>query len=102
MQKEINSKTTPGPWQIGLDSEGMSVDGKIGKEWYPICDLVIPMKKSLGYDKACEVQEANARLIAAAPTMLKLLEDMTEWDGILPHSMTRIKSVISKAQGGAA
>ena len=33
----------------------------------------------------------------AYPEMLALLQDMLEWDGILPHSKTRIRAVIDKA-----
>lgn len=37
------------------------------------------------------------KLIKAAPDMLRLLIDILEWDGILPHSKTRIRDLIAKA-----
>lgn len=46
-------------------------------------------------DKA--TQEANAILMAASPLMYELLQDILTWDGILPHSKTRINNVLSKA-----
>ena len=45
-----------------------------------------------------ESNEANAKLIAASPDMLKLLNDILEWDGILPHSKTRIRQIIAETK----
>lgn len=44
-----------------------------------------------------ETTENIAKLIAAAPDLLELLKDTLTWDGILPHSKTRIEQAIAKA-----
>lgn len=62
---------TPGPWEaVGdRDDEGiMIVQSATGGE---VCDIV----STLGY---AEADEANARLIAAAPDLLEALVDFVE------------------------
>lgn len=60
------NKHTPTPWNIGLDSNGTSIDGKIEGNWYPIADISCPMIAHLGSDRAFEIQEANAKFIVKA------------------------------------
>lgn len=40
---------------------------------------------------------SNLKLEAATPLMYELLQDMMEWDGLLPHSKERIRQVIAAA-----
>jgi hypothetical protein len=63
------SKPTPGPWyvsQVGLTNGG---ERPITTEDGRICtvDCQTPFKRGEGWQSECEVREANARLIAAAP-----------------------------------
>lgn len=61
------SKYTPGPWAVHPDDA--RVDAFVGGNPYPICLLLWPS------DMRSEAETyANARLIAAAPTMLAALE----------------------------
>ena len=70
------SDYTPGPWQIQeyVNYEGWSIwgsgDGCIAERWY-----ASPRDNSENAR-----MQANARLIAAAPDMLELLEQL-EWAG---------------------
>lgn len=87
--KQMNH--TLGPWSYGVDASGKHFYIHTGKEqrldWHI---------ETYGQNP---ITEADATLIASAPDMIKLLNDITEWDGILPHSMKRIKDVIAKAEG---
>jgi hypothetical protein len=64
---------TPGPWEVG-ETDGLWITGP-DREEPVICDLV-----PRDADCYTEEDEANARLIAAAPD---LLEEHTEWAAIL-------------------
>lgn len=62
---KTNSQSTPGPWQswqTGFDSSTFAV-GPNGKT---------PIAKMLGSN--AEINQANARLIAAAPALLEALK----------------------------
>lgn len=67
------SKFTKGPWKVGYES--FTVDAGSMR----ICDIRgwghLTGKGSLGlpFDQAKAIQEANARLIAAAPDMFEML-----------------------------
>jgi|SRR5690554_5964859 len=64
------SKHTPGPWFINRESEDV-IEGKLSIE-------SVNAETQLSYFIAqvdeCKSQEANARLIAAAPELLEALE----------------------------
>lgn len=60
------SKHTPGPWQVV--SGGISVDGADGS-------LICSMTE---YKKPTPRQQANARLIAAAPELLEAVKAIAE------------------------
>ena len=93
---------TPGPWSISTDGEATGVIYALrGFEWDDICVLT----------PRCEAAD-NAHLIAAAPEMLAVLEELREsstccgtydlldettWAS--PDLADRIESAIKKARG---
>lgn len=93
---KTNTKTqathTPGPWK-----HGKSAGGKWGvwvtENWYGVLDNTAP-----GIDA-----KANARLIAAAPDLLKDLEDLVSTLGThLPYehpALVNARATIAKAKG---
>lgn len=69
---------TPGPWHVGIVHEDMIFcdSGRMqatasGTTIYPICRMV-------AWDGHCEEDQANARLIAAAPRLLSELRDLCQ------------------------
>jgi len=111
------SKHTPGPWHVGVveKMEVLSDHGRLrlepgGTTLYPICKVVM-------FDR--EEDEANARLIAAAPEMYEALRELLDCDEDAPKSVcerrrsqgthcrcegcarSRAWSALHKAEGGA-
>lgn len=105
------SKHTPGPWSIGYanikDQAEVGIHGP-GRYGYIICDM-----QADGYDE--KTQDANARLISAAPCLLEALQAAIEC-GMIPSSSAKeggavrfsrqvhvadmIRAAIAKATGG--
>jgi hypothetical protein len=100
---------TPAPWtyayapyvtQGGMELPAFEIHGEGEK----VCDTV--------EDQPIEAQEANARLIAAAPDLLDALQDLVGRDekearecGFTDDEMTWLEDArraIAKAKGGAA
>lgn len=88
------AKHTPGPWRVedgellaGGDSGAVVLGSIHGADDYPCCEEDI--------DAECK---ANARLIAAAPDLLALLEEAYD---ALPHGdlAGRIAAALAKAKG---
>lgn len=90
------SKHTPGPWEARKDDEGV---------WGVVHDgafLTTAFPPDLGMVPGTE--EANARLIAAAPELLNELVLILEWAQIEKAplrklEMERIAALIAKATG---
>lgn len=91
---------TPGPWKIVPIIEGFRKPGEDGAK-----DMAI-----LGADGMCpgiiwdgvigDTQNANARLIAAAPDLLSLLIELTDIEGPLPGNAAwaqKVKAAVAKA-----
>jgi len=73
----MKAKHTPGPWivaedQVGDDDGNVIADVTLYNEWNTPEGIVT---KEMPW-------EANARLIAAAPEMLELLEALVSYDGL--------------------
>lgn len=108
---------TPGPWELDTakDRDGRYhiVNGQLPKGinaefGYPVCD-------SSNRHHCITPQEdaANARLIAAAPEMLRVLQEISEWAdnradidwNDQPNNAMQVQSllgqIIAKATGGA-
>lgn len=95
------SKHTPGPWKICLASD-LYIEPDRGSDIYqrPLC-RVLP-------NFPVGTNAANARLIAAAPDLLRMckvvrdyweaLEDQT--DHLHNHPLADIKAAITKAEKG--
>ena len=92
------SKHTPGPWRTEPEDRHMCVFAgkpKASKRNYIHhgCDGLLP-------ERSDAETLANARLIAAAPDMLKMLELLYAGDGVDlgPHD-DGVEAVIAKAKG---
>lgn len=107
----MTTKHTPGPWMIGYGEAvgigeiyGVGIDTE--PDWTPVCMLSLS-------EKVNEVDEANARLIAAAPDLLAALKDILcfveiaamgrdqiYWDVIDDCEGAKARAAIAKATGG--
>lgn len=110
------SAHTPGPWWPSKDSAGVwgvrtirSLDypDEVGGEWGAYVCMGIGDHTS---DRTRGNEEANARLIAAAPDLLEALRDLMGWIPGEAHwhtkapseALERARAAIAKATGGAA
>jgi len=98
----MSAQHTPGPWSVGSSTVTINGAGhsalaiwppkaKAGKRGKQIC-LVAPI-----YDWN-ETDEANARLIAAAPELLEALRHLRE-HGVSPRAWDMLNAAIAKAEG---
>lgn len=83
----MNKKHTPGPWHIGM-KPGPMIYGTLGEQ---VCDM-----RDEVIDNAENV--ANARLIAAAPALLAMLERATEVMSNAKCIWTRTNPVVTDAR----
>jgi len=101
------TKHTPGPWSVippdenskswfvGRDRLGASIGTvpehfKDDRTFYVCCFRYFPIDDA----------EANANLIAAAPDMYEVLEDLLKYKGVMSdESVARARSAIAKARG---
>ena len=85
------SEHTPGPWDVnGIDTEKIRIGSrKIG-------DVAIVYNQSSRFDGTLsESRKCNAKLIAAAPELLKALQDILIFDSAL--SQENARAAIRKA-----
>lgn len=90
---------TPGPWEL---FNGHVIRVCVGDCCAPIADLRSPYRHRVGIVRAEVEQQANARLIAAAPELLGALVRTRD---LLLHKGTAFATAdraIAKATGGAA
>lgn len=85
------SAHTPGPWR----AKKATVRGEVN-EWYVTDDEGVAVIASCVIDTAGEPSEANARLIAAAPTMYEYIASSAS------NGCAEARAAIAKAKGGAA
>jgi hypothetical protein len=110
-QADQTAGHTPGPWEVEPEdhiSMGPCVTADGGREdgWI-VCDLGLPtsLVGTCTEDinaKIIAEREANARLIAAAPEMLEVLEAVVASSPIEDSVLPIVLAVIAKAKGGAA
>ena len=98
------SKHTPGPWEANGYHIRQRITGtrRIAEVAYAGPHHTPPHE----YPKSCRlVDEANARLISAAPDLLEALEaimgsDVFEWNGSAAFWLQdKVKAAINKAKG---
>ena len=91
----MRTKHTPGPWRLKRSTKFYGTDlkeyhwvgfGPIGDET-PVTAPLIPEN------------EANARLIAAAPDLLEALKYIANDDGCPPYVMELVRVAIQRAEG---
>jgi hypothetical protein len=84
---------TPGPWKVLPKSSHLSI--MEGDEWsaVPICDVYIASRPDEG--------KANARLIAAAPTMYDLLHEIRHRVPAGSETHGLIAAVLDEIDNGA-
>lgn len=87
-------KHTPGPWEVGEANHTLQYEigvRAVDEDGFVICDIT-----NDGYGP--EENEANAKLIAAAPEMLEfLMETVSVLSPEFKSLADRIESVIKKA-----
>lgn len=84
------SKHTPGPWLL----DGLKVRPAV---WDGV--VIAEVRSGLW-----EESEANARLIASAPMLLELLQDLADPESgcrLNEHALKNIRAALAKATGGA-
>ena len=73
----METKHTPGPWKLDMNSVGLFLKGSIpvdGSGHDALAQVVWQMEDDADYGKNSPECEANARLIAAAPELLAALD----------------------------
>lgn len=97
------TKHTPGPLIVQEDDFGPSefvitTQQRKNKSQVPICKMDVDFDGQIGVE-----QQANALLIAAAPDLLKALQDMVDYYGTASASVEALHkahAAIAKAEGG--
>jgi len=104
-------KHTPGPWLIVERKDPVTISNwsiKIGEKeigFFPYVYQYADEEKTRGGYVACETWHANARLIAAAPDLMKALKDIIDyWDSVVPELLVNEhhkngRDAIAKATG---
>ncbi|MDK2757519.1 MAG: hypothetical protein KYX66_12365 [Blastomonas fulva] len=103
----MNTQHTPSPWFVGAQNDafyivaGRAPAPNNDHPWHEAPRVVVA--KVFGpsnHDVLPVNAPANAQLIAAAPAMLAMLEQIAEGEGpVLHHDLL---DLIAKAKGGAA
>lgn len=101
MQTETKTTFTPGPWTI--PNEEVEVLVIVGSDGTAIFNAYRDTTNAVGDERLM----ANARLIAAAPELLGLLQRLRQWDhlnGVAdgPYWQAEIDTAIAKATGAPA
>jgi hypothetical protein len=98
----MTQKHTPGPWEArpkGLHDDG-STDGTfIGQVGGGLVARCVTNQGNMQFSECLETAQANARLIAAAPELLRLLTNMLEVFNIdmRPQEIETVQRVIDSA-----
>lgn len=100
--KKDTVKHTPGPWHVGQGNGEGSVFSEAGRvrlelggtTIYPICQVC------LGWEESED--QANARLIAAAPDLLKALQSMLAFDRLIMEHRPGAVDAVGRARAAIA
>jgi len=92
----------PGEWEVRKGTLSIYTSYRGSRK--PLCHKIANTKQPL-LTKEC--QEANAKLMAAAPELLKTLKDMSVWltapatdKATIDHWKQNVSTAIAKATGG--
>ena len=85
MEQNMTAQHTPGPWGVSAQPHGYSVWNVVDDEINPAC-IGRPVANVVGGYDSVQIEEANARLIAAAPELLKALEACVSWSRGAPET----------------
>ena len=94
------NKHTPGPWSWYTDYN----EDNVFAVWVEAPDVTRKTANicvaDCSWAELLEEAEANAALIAAAPDMYEVLEDLLKYKGVMSdESVARARSAIAKARG---
>ena len=97
----MSAKHTPGPWAFSRsDNFGDArfyVAQQDGAPYTPNYSDVATLIAETVSGERVSIQEANARLIAAAPELLEALQEMVEIAESQGHIVKRARAAIAKA-----
>lgn len=91
------SSHTPGPWVI-QDDDALPTDGLIRIQSRPGSAFIVVSKDPFHEDAE---QEANARLVAGAPNLLKVAKEvLSHWDdwSDMYDVMAKLRTAINKVE----
>ena len=102
----MSAKHTRGPWR-SFGSSTIYIEARLGDGWIQEVCSVGPTEADKGYG---EQQQANARLIAAAPELLEALQWLVDLmpdpeldnDAVQRAQVIKARDAIAKATGGKA
>lgn len=94
---------TPGPWRVE-PYQGEDIEAEVCGKWREVATLIdnaaMHDQRPIG---TAFIRDANARLIAAAPDLLracKMVADMAvSWQPLTPGDIAEVKAAIAKAEG---
>lgn len=89
----MSTKHTPGPWELRLDGMGgfSALIFPVGSE-YPVASVT-------GYHSSVGQRLPNARLIAAAPDLLDVLQELIDSEYEFASVARKARLVIANATG---
>lgn len=95
---------TPGPWYVGAMTDQLYIINEpprpAPKDYENTTLKTIAIAKTFQVDGGFAAEEANARLIAAAPDLLEELKELVElFSGYQGMELKRAKAALARAQG---
>lgn len=101
----MSAQHTPGPWRVGKDKYGRPIIEQVPSR-SSLGQTVIAAKWQGGSDCCLEVTEADVRLAAAAPALLKIaqavMDGYVNLDFDLQSTARDAADAVAKAKGSAA
>jgi len=90
----MNARHTPGPWKACINEEACHFRGITRHGWTIDGPQMVPD------NECCMFNEADARLIAAAPDLLEFVKEWLDRQGSDENYMTaKARSIIAQATG---